>query len=159
MSNHRNIVTLIIDGYCKEPNSLGSYAAYFVQGVHTSELAGWHENTTQQRMELTAAVEAIRNIKSKTGYELEIFTDSIYVTDGIQKWVDKWIRNGWRTKEKKTVSNKDLWEELIVLTADKTIRWKSLRKKEQNPGNKYCSELARRVYYTKQEVKGEFNVI
>lgn len=109
-----------------------------------SELGGGNKKTTNNRMEMTAAIEAIKFLdrKKMEEAEIEVFTDSQYLINGITKWVYGWRDNGWMTKTKVPVLNKDLWQELIDVTEDKEIEWHYVEGHAGIPGNERVDEIA-----------------
>jgi ribonuclease HI len=108
--------------------------------MHRKEVAGGDPATTNNRMELQAAISALRLLK--TPCEIQFFTDSEYLRGGITSWVSTWKRKGWRTKDRKPVKNQDLWRELDELCAPHTIQWNWVRGHAGHPLNERCDELA-----------------
>src|SRR5580692_5322404 len=103
-------VTIHSDGGCHGNPGPGGWAAVLVHGAHRRELSGGAPATTNNRMELQAAIEALSALKEPC--EVELFTDSQYVRNGVTSWIAGWKRNGWRTKSKAPVKNEDLWRQL-----------------------------------------------
>ena len=106
----------------------------------TKELKGYELETTNNRMELIAVIEALRAIKEDL--KIEIITDSQYVKSGINNWIVNWKNNGWRTAAKKPVKNKDLWQELDDLVQNYRIKWKWVKGHSGDPGNERADQLA-----------------
>jgi ribonuclease HI len=110
-------------------------------GGEVSGQSGGVAGTTNNRMELTAVISALSGIK--TGGEIEIFTDSQYVKNGVEIWMRNWKINGWRTADRKPVSNQDLWRQLDGLTPRFKIRWNWTRGHSDDEMNNRCDEMAR----------------
>lgn len=110
------VLKIYCDGGCRgngKENNIGSYGAVLIYNGKTKEVSGAVKNTTNNIMELTAAIEAL--IAVKKDVPIEVFCDSAYVVNGMNSWVDNWIMNGWRTSKKKPVENKELWQQLYTL--------------------------------------------
>ncbi|MBL8164980.1 MAG: ribonuclease HI [Anaerolineae bacterium] len=119
-------VTIYSDGGAKpNPNGPGGWAAVLIYGDHEKELSGGEPRTTNNRMELTAAIMALEALKEPCN--VEFYTDSTYVKNGITEWIDNWVNNGWRTAAKKPVLNQDLWERLDAAQHRHTITWKLVK--------------------------------
>ena len=118
----------------------GGWAAVLEYGERKRELSGGVPTTTNNRMELQAAIEALGALKEPC--EVEFYTDSEYVKNGVQGWLFNWKRNGWRTKSKKPVRNEDLWRALDVATSKHKIKWHWLKGHAGHPGNERCDALA-----------------
>lgn len=129
------------DGGCSGNPGPGGWAAILRQGDHVRELSGGELATTNNRMELRAAIEGLRALPGP--HPVEIFTDSVYLKDGITKWLTRWKRNGWITTAKQPVKNADLWRELDELTRPHQIDWRWLKGHAGHPDNERCDELAR----------------
>src|SRR6266403_1009636 len=114
-------VQLITDGACLGNPGPGGWAAILRYGDKKRELSGSSPQTTNNRMELTAAIEGLRAIKEPV--EVEVVTDSEYLKNGITQWIHGWKRNGWKTSAKKPVVNQDLWMELEEAAAGHEIQW------------------------------------
>ncbi len=130
------------DGSCRGNPGPGGWAAVVRSGNRRVELAGGERRTTNNRMELTAAIEALRQI-GPTPARVTITTDSEYLRNGITRWVAGWRRKGWRTATGEPVKNRELWEELIRLTAPHSVHWAWTRGHIGHPDNERCDELAR----------------
>ena len=133
-------VQLITDGACIGNPGPGGWACILRYGDHKKEIFGSEPQTTNNRMELTAAVKGLTALREPC--EVEIVTDSQYMKNGIQKWVANWKRNGWRTAEKKAVLNQDLWEELDRQNARHTTVWSWTKGHASHADNNRCDELA-----------------
>ncbi len=104
------------------------------------ELSGGNLNTTNNKMELTAAIEALRALQKKT--QITLITDSVYVKKGITEWLPNWKKNSWKTASKKLVKNKDLWQQLECLVLTHTVTWKWVKGHAGNPENERADNLA-----------------
>lgn len=134
-------VVLYSDGACEGNPGPGGWAAILTYGPHQREIAGAEPATTNNRMELTAAVEGLKALKEPC--EIEFFTDSQYVQNGISEWLKDWKLRGWKTKERKAVKNEDLWRELDVKSAKHQITWRWLKGHTGHEMNERCDLLAR----------------
>jgi len=135
-------VTIYTDGACKGNPGRGGWGALLKWGDHEKELFGGEPATTNNRMELTAVIRALESLKRRC--EVDLWTDSQYVKNGIQTWIHVWKRNGWKTADRKPVKNAELWRELDVLTARHEIRWHWVRGHSDHPGNERADALANR---------------
>lgn len=135
-----NIVVIYTDGACSGNPGPGGWGALLEYKGKTKELCGGEAETTNNRMELTAAINAINSLKRRSTVELH--TDSTYVKDGITKWMIGWKKNGWKTAAKKPVKNKDLWLALDDAISQHQIRWKWVKGHAGDPGNEKADELA-----------------
>jgi len=109
-------------------------------GKHRRTMHGGEPETTNNRMELTAAIEALNALKGPSSVLL--YTDSKYVMDGIREWMPNWKKRGWKTSNKKPVKNKDLWQALDDAVGRHDIQWKWVKGHDGNPGNEEADELA-----------------
>ena len=133
--------TIYTDGACSgNPGPGGWGAVIFDNDNKQKNISGSEENTTNNRMELSAAIMALKEVN--TNSEITIYTDSIYVKNGITEWVVKWKENGWKNSNKEPVKNKDLWEKLDNLCAQNTIYWKWVKGHASNKYNNLADELA-----------------
>ncbi|TWG86714.1 ribonuclease HI [Cupriavidus gilardii J11] len=135
-------VTIYSDGACKGNPGPGGWGAVLVAGGHTKELFGGEANTTNNRMELTAVIEALRALKRPC--RVAVYTDSQYVQKGISEWVRGWKARGWKTAEKKPVKNADLWQTLDALASEHDVQWHWVRGHNGHPGNERADALANR---------------
>lgn len=134
-------IIIYTDGACSGNPGKGGWGAILKYGNLTKEISGYSELTTNNKMELQAVIEALRSIKKQ--YDIEIFTDSIYVKDGITKWINSWKKNNWRTSKKEMVKNKELWIELDELTKKYNINWNWVKGHATDEINNRVDELAR----------------
>ena len=138
MTNKR--VTLYTDGACKGNPGAGGWGVVLEYGEHRKELFGGDIETTNNRMELMAAIAGLSALKSRC--VVDIYTDSVYVRDGITKWLSNWKSNGWRTAAKKPVANQDLWEQLDRAVSNHQINWHWVKGHSGDAGNERADELA-----------------
>ena len=141
MSRPPRIVTAYTDGACSGNPGPGGWGVVLIYGDARRELSGGESPTTNNRMELMAAIAALETLKRPC--TIEIHTDSNYLRDGITKWVHGWRRNGWRTADKKPVKNVDLWQRLIAAAAVHEVTWHWLKGHAGHPENERADELAR----------------
>jgi ribonuclease HI len=139
--NDVKTVTLYTDGACEGNPGPGGWAAILIHQQHTREISGGMPATTNNRMELQAAVEGLRALKETC--EVEFFTDSQYVRNGISEWIAAWKARGWRTRGKQPVKNEDLWRQLDAESARHHTTWKWLKGHAGHPLNERCDLLAR----------------
>jgi len=133
-------ITLITDGACKGNPGKGGWACILRYGEHRKELYGCEPHTTNNRMEIMAAIQGLRSIKETCA--VEIVTDSNYLKDGITTWIHNWKRRGWMTKDKKPVVNQDLWRELDELVQEHHTEWSWTKGHASHADNNRCDELA-----------------
>lgn len=133
-------VELITDGACLGNPGPGGWAYVLRYGGHKREKSGGERDTTNNRMELRAAVEGLKALNEPC--TVEITTDSEYLRNGITKWIQGWKSRGWKTADKKPVKNKDLWEELDVENSRHQTEWKWTKGHADHPDNNRCDELA-----------------
>jgi ribonuclease HI len=133
-------VEIFTDGACKGNPGPGGWGAVIRSGPHEKEMSGGEADTTNNRMELMAAIKALKALKRPCTVTLS--TDSIYVRDGITKWVHAWQRNGWRTADKKPVKNADLWQALVEAAAPHRIKWEWVKGHAGHPENERADRLA-----------------
>jgi ribonuclease HI len=134
-------VVLYSDGACEGNPGPGGWATILTYGSHQREIAGGVPATTNNRMELKAALEGLKVLKEPC--EVEFFTDSQYVQNGISEWLKDWKNRGWKTKDKKAVKNEDLWRELDAESAKHQITWRWLKGHAGHEMNERCDLLAR----------------
>jgi ribonuclease HI len=135
-----NIINIYTDGACSGNPGPGGWGAYIDNAGLVTELSGREEDTTNNRMELKAVIEALNSFTSKTN--LNLYTDSKYVMDGSSKWIENWKKNGWKTAQKKAVKNQDLWIELDKLVNFHQIHWVWVKGHDGNLGNERADYLA-----------------
>jgi ribonuclease HI len=132
--------TIYTDGACLGNPGPGGWAALIIDDGPPREISGYEPQTTNNRMELRAAVEALRTIPD--GSEVDLHTDSQYLRNGMSEWLTRWKRNGWRTADKKPVKNVDLWQDLDTLAQRHVVRWHWVRGHCGQPENERCDALA-----------------
>ncbi len=135
-------VEIFTDGACSGNPGPGGWGALLRCGSHERTLYGSCPATTNNRMELNAAVEALRALHKPCSVAL--YTDSQYVKKGISEWIHNWKRNGWRTADKKTVKNQDLWQDLDTLVQFHQISWHWVKGHSGHPENERADALARK---------------
>ena len=133
-------IQLITDGSCLGNPGPGGWACILRFGEPSKEMFGSSRETTNNRMELTAAIEGFRALREAC--EVTVITDSQYVKNGITSWVHGWKRNGWRNSQKQPVVNRDLWEELDGLVAKHRVEWTWTKGHATHADNNRCDELA-----------------
>jgi ribonuclease HI len=134
------LVEIFTDGACRGNPGPGGWAALLRTGDKERELSGGDKPTTNNRMELTAAIRALEALKKPC--RVHLHTDSQYVRDGITKWIHGWQRNGWRTADKKPVKNADLWQELLDAAAPHRVEWHWVKGHSGHPENDRVDALA-----------------
>ncbi len=135
-------VVIYTDGACKGNPGPGGWGAWLRWGEHEKELFGGEPLTTNNRMELTAVIEALSALKRNT--PVAVYTDSEYVKNGITTWIHGWKSRGWRTADKKPVKNVELWQKLDALAAQHRVEWHWVRGHTGDPGNERADALANR---------------
>ena len=133
-------VSAFTDGACSGNPGPGGWGVVLRSGEHEREIYGGEIETTNNRMELTAAIEALQALRESC--QVELTTDSTYVKDGITRWLQKWKINGWKTAAKKPGKNQDLWEQLEVQTARHVVQWLWVKGHSGHPGNERADALA-----------------
>lgn len=139
--NGKTRVEIYTDGACSGNPGPGGWGVVLRAGEHEKELSGGEDNTTNNRMELMAAIAALEELKQPS--PVDLFTDSTYVRDGIMKWIHNWKRNGWKTAAKKPVKNVDLWKRLEQAMAPHDIEWHWVKGHNGHPDNERADEIAR----------------
>lgn len=134
-------IEIFCDGACSGNPGPGGYGAILRKGVTEKELSGGEINTTNNRMELTAAISALEALTRPCS--VSVTTDSQYLVKGITEWIFAWIKKGWINSKKEPVLNRDLWERLYSLTTKHRVEWKWVRGHSGHPENERCDELAR----------------
>ena len=134
-------ITIYTDGACSGNPGPGGWGALIINASDETELCGGEENTTNNRMELQAAIEALR--ATKDAEEVILYTDSQYVKNGINSWIKGWKKNGWKTAARKPVKNQDLWQFLDEETEGRSIEWRWVKGHDGDPGNERADALAR----------------
>ena len=133
-------VDLFTDGACKGNPGPGGWGALLRLGSHEKEMSGGEPDTTNNRMEMTAAIRGLEALIEPC--EVDLFTDSKYLIDGITKWVHGWKKRGWINASKKPVRNADLWHELIALTDRHRVEWHWVKGHSGHPENERVDRLA-----------------
>ncbi len=137
------MITIYTDGACSGNPGVGGWGVVILENSKNPILLnGGEKNTTNNRMELSAAINAIKYFNTKQ--DLEIFTDSRYLKDGVESWMQKWKLNNWKTTTKKPVKNKDLWLELDDVISYHNIKWNWVKGHAENQYNEQADELARK---------------
>jgi ribonuclease HI len=134
-------VEIFCDGACSGNPGPGGYGAILRYQGHTKEISGGEDVTTNNRMELTAAIEALRRLTRPC--RVVVTTDSQYLVKGMTEWIEGWQRRGWQNSRKEAVLNRDLWEALLELASRHKIEWKWVRGHDGHPENERCDALAR----------------
>ncbi len=135
-------VVIHSDGACRGNPGPGGWAAVIRYGAATKEISGGEPETTNNRMELTAAIEALRAL-ARPGLDVEFYTDSAYLRSGITAWLPAWKARGWRTADNRPVKNADLWRELDGLASRHNITWHWVRGHNGTADNERSDRLAR----------------
>lgn len=137
----RQTVVVYTDGACSGNPGPGGWGAILRYGTHEKELKGGEALTTNNRMELLAAIEALEALKRPC--EVELHTDSQYLRQGITQWIDRWKANGWRTADRNPVKNADLWRRLDQARARHSLQWRWVKGHAGHPENERADALAR----------------
>jgi len=135
-------IIIFTDGSCLWNPGPGWWGAILMYKWKHKEISGWKENTTNNQMELTAIIKALWIIKNNN-IELEVYTDSSYVKNGISQWIKNWKKNNWKTANKNSVKNKELWQELDNLSSNFQIWWHWVKAHSTNKYNNLVDKLAR----------------
>jgi ribonuclease HI len=139
-------VVIYTDGACSGNPGPGGWGAVLIYNKRQKEISGFAENTTNQQMEIAAALEALRQLKEPC--EVDIYSDSAYLVNAfIHGWINRWQKNGWRNAEKKPVANREFWEKLLDAAAPHSLHWHKVAAHGVNELNNRCDYLAR------QEIK------
>lgn len=135
-------VTIYTDGACSGNPGPGGWGSILMAGVNQKEISGGKKNTTNNIMELTAVIEALKLLKRPC--EVDLYSDSAYVVNAfLQDWISSWIKNNWKNSSKEEVKNKELWQELIELTQTHKVTFHKVKGHSDNKYNNRCDELAR----------------
>lgn len=137
----QNNIIIYTDGACSGNPGKGGWGAVLMTSQHRKEISGAVAHTTNNQMEITAVIEALRIIKKPSS--IQIYTDSKYVMDGITKWINGWKHNGWKTKDKKPVKNIELWQALDTEVTRHQIEWHWVKGHCGNENNEIADQLAR----------------
>lgn len=134
-------VTIYTDGACSGNPGPGGWGAVLMHNDNIKEISGYNKNTTNNIMEITAVIEALKLLKYEC--EVEIYSDSAYVVNAFkQKWIENWKKNNWKTSNKEDVKNKELWEELDRLVSMHKVKFIKVKGHSDNEWNNRCDELA-----------------
>lgn len=147
MKRSKGLKEIIIytDGACSGNPGPGGWGAVLLYGEKQKEISGGAANTTNQRMELTAVIEALQALKVK-GWKVTVYSDSAYVVNAFkQDWIAKWKVNGWKNSKKEDVANQDLWKRLIELIGQNQVAIEKVKGHAGNRWNERCDELARQA--------------
>jgi ribonuclease HI len=136
------LIDIYSDGACKGNPGPGGWGALLVSGGHRKEICGGERDTTNNRMEMTAVIRALEQIKRPS--RVRVHTDSQYVQKGVSEWMAGWKRRNWRTAGGKPVKNQDLWQALDTLGSTHTIEWKWVKGHAGHPENERADALANR---------------
>jgi ribonuclease HI len=134
------MIEIYTDGACRGNPGPGGWGALLIAGKERKELSGAESRTTNNRMELTAAIEALRALKRPV--HAILYTDSKYVCTGIEEWLPQWKKRDWRTADRKPVKNVDLWQALDEARERHTVSWKWVKGHAGNEGNEHVDALA-----------------
>lgn len=135
-------VEIFTDGACSGNPGPGGWGVLLRWNGVTKELYGGEADTTNNRMELTAAIKALNALKEPC--EVDLYTDSVYVRNGISSWIDSWKANNWKTSAKKPVKNAELWQQLDEARLRHKVSWHWVKGHAGHPENERCDELARK---------------
>lgn len=133
-------VTLYTDGGCRGNPGVGGWGAVLLSGKHRKELSGYAPHTTNNQMELTAAIRGLAVLNRRC--RIIVYTDSQYVKKGISEWLSKWKRQGWLTSTKEPVKNVELWKQLDTMVRNHEVTWRWVKGHAGNAGNERCDQLA-----------------
>ena len=137
------MIKIYTDGSCIDNPGDGGWAAIIFVNDEKIIISGSKKNTTNNQMELIAAIEALKKIPK--GQDVQIYTDSKYVKQGITEWIEKWMQNNWKTSSKQKVKNVELWKELNNISKKNKIEWHWVKAHAGNPNNEEVDELAKKA--------------
>ena len=137
------MIKVYTDGSCLENPGDGGWAAIIIRDGESKEISGCERDTTNNRMELLAPINALKQMKRDE--QIEIYTDSQYVKLGITEWINKWVLNNWKTSKKEDVKNKDLWIELYNLNKNLDVKWNWVKAHAGNTINEKVDLLAKKA--------------
>ncbi|GAB4527181.1 MAG: ribonuclease HI [Amphiplicatus sp.] len=133
------MIEIYTDGACAGNPGPGGWGALIVENGRKREICGGEAETTNNRMEMTAAIEALRATRGP----VVLYTDSQYLKNGVTDWMNRWKRNGWKTADRKPVKNQDLWMALDALLSERRVEWRWVRGHAGDAGNERADALAR----------------
>lgn len=137
-------IDLYTDGACSGNPGVGGYGIVLIYNNYIKEFSGNSGLTTNNQMEITAVIEGLKKVKEPC--KVNIYTDSAYTMNAFSEgWIDSWINNNWKTANKKTVKNKELWIELLELLSKHEVKWNKVKGHADNFYNNRCDELARKA--------------
>lgn len=139
-------VVIYTDGACSGNPGKGGWGAVLIYGKHEKPISGAEAETTNNRMEMKAAIESLKTLKQPCS--IDLYTDSKYLQDGINEWVKTWVINGWKNANKKPVKNADLWQELLHETARHIVTWHWVKGHAGDVYNEKADSLAREAIKT-----------
>ena len=141
-------VTIYTDGACKGNPGIGGWGALLMYNEHEKEIFGGEKSTTNNRMEMTSVIKALSALKSPCS--VTVYLDSMYVKNGITKWINGWKKSNWKNSKGQPVKNMDLWIELddIISKSGHVIKWQWVRGHTGNPGNERADALANKGIYS-----------
>ncbi|MGI6452263.1 MAG: ribonuclease HI [Syntrophomonadaceae bacterium] len=140
-----NQVDIFTDGACSGNPGPGGWGAVLLYKGQKKEISGSEKDTTNQRMELKAVIEALKALKV-TGWKVNVYSDSAYIVNAFKcKWIQNWQSNGWKNSKKEDVANQDLWQELLQLFAKNYVTIEKVKGHSGNQWNERCDELARQA--------------
>lgn len=151
MISEKKKIYIYTDGACKGNPGRGGWGALLRFNDHEKEMMGYEEHTTNNRMELMAAIRALQTLKQSCS--VDIYTDSQYVMKGITEWLPKWKKNAWRTSTNKPIKNEDLWMELDQVASLHGVNWFWVRGHDGHPENERADFLANQAII--QQMKGK----
>lgn len=158
MNDELKKVTIYTDGACSGNPGIGGWGAVLIYGGKELEMSDYCKETTNNRMEMTAAIEALKKLRFSCAVDL--YSDSSYLVDAFnKKWIEKWVANNWVKSDKKPVLNVDLWEELLSLCEKHTVNWIKVKGHADNEYNNRCDKLATTAIKQAKklrEIKGEW---
>lgn len=136
-------IIIYTDGACSGNPGPGGWGAVLIYGEKVKEISGGQQETTNQRMELTAVIEALKALKV-SNWQVTVYSDSAYVVNAFkQNWIENWQKNGWKNSKKEAVANQDLWKQLISLAARNKTKIEKVKGHSGDHWNERCDQLAR----------------
>lgn len=134
-------IEIYCDGACSGNPGVGGYGVILVIGNKRKEISGYEEYTTNNRMELTAALKGLESLNKPS--KVKIVTDSNYVVKGAVEWLNEWRKKGWRNSKNEVIANKDLWQKLLNLLNKHDVKWEWIKGHNLHPENEKCDKLAK----------------